>query len=96
MKNRDMKELREKCIEMDKLLKKENIRKIYGEEFINYFSWLFNNDISYYNYRNSVCHGYKNYEQYNKIEATLQLFILILFLKKFYEYFDKIEESKKE
>ena len=28
MKNRDMKELREKCIEMDELLKKENI-KIY-------------------------------------------------------------------
>lgn len=81
---------------LDNLLKKENIRKIYGEEFINYFSWLFNNDISYYNYRNSVCHGYKNYEEYNKIETTLQLFILILFLKKFYEYFDKIEESKKE
>lgn len=81
---------------LDNLLKKENIRKIYGEEFINYFSWLFNNDISYYNYRNSVCHGYKNYEQYNKIETTLQLFILILFLKKFYKYFDKIEESKKE
>ena len=80
---------------LDNLLKKENIRKIYGEEFINYFSWLFNNDISYYNYRNSVCHGYKNYEEYNKIETTLQLFILILFLKKFYEYFDKIEESKK-
>ena len=79
---------------LDNLLKKENIRKIYGEEFINYFSWLFNNDISYYNYRNSVCHGYKNYEEYNKIETTLQLFILILFLKKFYEYFDKIEESK--
>ncbi|MHB9308183.1 DUF4209 domain-containing protein [Fusobacterium polymorphum] len=81
---------------LDNLLKKENIRKIYGEEFINYFSWLFNNDISYYNYRNSVCHGYKNYEEYNKIETTLQLFILILFLKKFYEYFDKIEKSKKE
>lgn len=81
---------------LDNLLKKENIRKIYGEEFINYFSWLFNNDISYYNYRNSVCHGYKNYEKYNKIETTLQLFILILFLKKFYEYFDKIEERKKE
>ncbi|MCL4581116.1 hypothetical protein YWH7199_06700 [Fusobacterium nucleatum YWH7199] len=81
---------------LDNLLKQENIRKIYGEEFINYFSWLFNNDISYYNYRNSVCHGYKNYEQYNKIETTLQLFILILFLKKFYKYFDKIEESKKE
>lgn len=81
---------------LDNLLKKENIRKIYGEEFINYFSWIFNNDISYYNYRNSVCHGYKNYEEYNKIETTLQLFILILFLKKFYEYFDKIEESKKE
>ena len=81
---------------LDNLLKQENIRKIYGEEFINYFSWLFNNDISYYNYRNSVCHGYKNYEEYNKIETTLQLFILILFLKKFYEYFDKIEESKKE
>lgn len=81
---------------LDNLLKKENIRKIYGEEFINYFSWLFNNDISYYNYRNSVCHGYKNYEEYNKIETTLQLFILMLFLKKFYEYFDKIEESEKE
>ena len=26
MKNRDMKELREKCIEMDELLKKENIK----------------------------------------------------------------------
>ena len=26
MKNRDMKELREKCIEMDKLLKKENVK----------------------------------------------------------------------
>ena len=81
---------------LDNLLKPKNIREIYGEEFINYFSWLFNNDISYYNYRNSVCHGYKNYEKYNKIETTLQLFILILFLKKFYEYFDKIEESKKE
>ena len=81
---------------LDNLLKQENIRKIYGEEFINYFSWLFNNDISYYNFRNSVCHGYKNYEEYNKIETTLQLFILILFLKKFYEYFSKIEESKKE
>ncbi|WP_338992075.1 DUF4209 domain-containing protein [Fusobacterium vincentii] len=81
---------------LDNLLKPKNIREIYGEEFINYFSWLFNNDISYYNYRNSVCHGYKNYEEYNKIETTLQLFILILFLKKFYEYFDKIEESKKE
>ena len=32
MKNRDMKELREKCIEMDKLLKKENI-KIWEEMF---------------------------------------------------------------
>ena len=83
-------------MEKTTLYKKENIRKIYGEEFINYFSWLFNNDISYYNYRNSVCHGYKNYEEYNKIETTLQLFILILFLKKFYEYFDKIEENKKE
>lgn len=81
---------------LDNLLKQEIIMEIYGEEFINYFSWLFNNDISYYNYRNSVCHGYKNYEEYNKIETTLQLFILILFLKKFYEYFDKIEESKKE
>lgn len=70
--------------------------KLISEEFINYFSWLFNNDISYCNFRNSVCHGYKNYEEYNKIETTLQLFILILFLKKFYEYFDKIEESKKE
>ena len=81
---------------LDNLLKQEIIMEIYGEEFINYFSWLFNNDISYYNYRNSVCHGYKNYEEYNKIETTLQLFILILFLKKFYEYFSKIEESKKE
>ena len=81
---------------LENLLKDNDIRTIYGEEFINYFSWLFNNDISYYNYRNSVCHGYKNYEEYNKIETTLQLFILILFLKKFYEYFDKIEESKKE
>ena len=81
---------------LDNLLKQEIIMEIYGEEFINYFSWLFNNDISYYNYRNSVCHGYKNYEEYNKIETTLQLFILILFLKKFYEYFDKIGESKKE
>jgi hypothetical protein len=81
---------------LDNLLKQEITMEIYGEEFINYFSWLFNNDISYYNYRNSVCHGYKNYEEYNKIETTLQLFILILFLKKFYEYFDKIEESKKE
>ena len=26
MKNRDIKELREKCIEMDKLLKKENVK----------------------------------------------------------------------
>ena len=26
MKNRDMKELREKCVEMDELLKKENIK----------------------------------------------------------------------
>ena len=26
MKNRDMKELREKCIEMNKLLKKENVK----------------------------------------------------------------------
>ncbi|MFZ7986755.1 DUF4209 domain-containing protein [Fusobacterium watanabei] len=81
---------------LENLLKDNDIRTIYGEEFINYFSWLFNNDISYYNYRNSVCHGYKNYEEYNKIETTLQLFILILFLKKFYEYFDKIEENKKE
>ena len=81
---------------LENLLKDNDIRTIYGEEFINYFSWLFNNDISYYNYRNSVCHGYKNYEEYNKIETTLQLFILILFLKKFYEYFDKIKESKKE
>ncbi|AVQ24935.1 DUF4209 domain-containing protein [Fusobacterium periodonticum] len=81
---------------LENLLKDNDIKKIYSEEFINYFSWLFNNDISYYNYRNSVCHGYKNYEEYNKIETTLQLFILILFLKKFYEYFDKIEESKKE
>lgn len=81
---------------LEKLLEDGDIRKIYGEEFINYFSWLFNNDISYYNYRNSVCHGYKNYKEYNKIETTLQLFILILFLKKFYEYFDKIEENKKE
>ena len=81
---------------LDNLLKQEITMEIYGEEFINYFSWLFNNDISYYNYRNSVCHGYKNYEEYNKIETTLQLFILILFLKRFYEYFDKIEESKKE
>ena len=81
---------------LDNLLKQEIIMEIYGDEFINYFSWLFNNDISYYNYRNSVCHGYKNYEEYNKIETTLQLFILILFLKKFYEYFDKIEENKKE
>ena len=81
---------------LENLLKDNDIRTIYGEEFINYFSWLFNNDISYYNYRNSVCHGYKNYKEYNKIETTLQLFILILFLKKFYEYFDKIEESKKE
>ena len=32
MKNRDMKELREKCIEMDKLLKKENV-KIWEEMF---------------------------------------------------------------
>jgi hypothetical protein len=79
---------------LDNLLKQEIIMEIYGEEFINYFSWLFNNDISYYNYRNSVCHGYKNYKEYNKIETTLQLFILILFLKKFYEYFDKIEKSK--
>ena len=81
---------------LENLLKDNDIRTIYGEEFIDYFSWLFNNDISYYNYRNSVCHGYKNYKEYNKIETTLQLFILILFLKKFYEYFDKIEESKKE
>lgn len=81
---------------LENLLKDNDIRTIYGEEFINYFSWLFNNDISYYNYRNSVCHGYKNYEQYNKIETTLQLFILILFLKKFYKYFDKIGESKKD
>lgn len=81
---------------LENLLKDNDIKKIYSEEFINYFSWLFNNDISYYNYRNSICHGYKNYEEYNKIETTLQLFILILFLKKFYEYFDKIEESKKE
>ena len=81
---------------LEKLLEDGDIRKIYEEEFLNYFSWLFNNDISYYNYRNSVCHGYKNYKEYNKIETTLQLFILILFLKKFYEYFDKIEESKKE
>ncbi|ATV58461.1 DUF4209 domain-containing protein [Fusobacterium pseudoperiodonticum] len=80
---------------LENLLKDNDIRTIYEEEFINYFSWLFNNDISYYNYRNSVCHGYKNYKEYNKIETTLQLFILILFLKKFYEYFDKIEESKK-
>lgn len=55
-----------------------------------------NNDISYYNYRNSVCQGYKNYNEYSKIEAALQLFILILFLKKLYKYFGKIEESKKE
>lgn len=81
---------------LENLLKDNDIRTIYGEEFINYFSWLFNNDISYYNYRNSVCHGYKNYEEYNKLETTLQLFILILFLKKFHEYFDKMEESKKE
>jgi hypothetical protein len=81
---------------LEKLLEDGDIRKIYGEEFLNYFSWLFNNDISYYNYRNSVCHGYKNYEEYSKLETTLQLFILILFLKKFHEYFDKMEESKKE
>lgn len=81
---------------LDNLLKQEIIMEIYGDEFINYFSWLFNNDISYYNYRNSVCHGYKNYKEYNKLETTLQLFILILFLKKFHEYFDITEESKKE
>lgn len=81
---------------LDNLLKDDSIENIYGKEFINYFSWLFNNDISYYNFRNSVCHGYKSYEKYNKLETTLQLFILILFLKKFYEYFDKIEESEKE
>ena len=74
---------------LENLLKDNGIRTIYGEEFINYFSWLFNNDISYYNYRNSVCHGYKNYEEYNKIETTLQLFILILFLKKFSSSGDK-------
>lgn len=76
---------------LDNLLKDDSIENIYGKEFINYFSWLFNNDISYYNFRNSVCHGYKSYEKYNKLETTLQLFILILFLKKFYEHFDKIE-----
>ncbi|WP_368501010.1 DUF4209 domain-containing protein [Fusobacterium sp.] len=52
---------------LENLLKDDNIRVIYGEDFINYFSWLLNNDINHYNFRNSVCYGYKNYEEYNKL-----------------------------